>query len=81
MSATGDYPGHPPALWKDVLKIDLWKTTKRMLSMRGDFERFPEHLPVGREAPNFTLRDARGVKRSLADLRGRVVVLEFGAIT
>jgi len=81
MASTGDYPSHPPALWKDALKIDLWKTAKRMLSMRADFERFPEHLPVGRQAPNFTLQDTRGTRRSLAELRGKVVVLEFGAIT
>lgn len=81
MPKTGDYPAHPPAIWKDMLKIDLWKTTKRMASMRSDFKRFPTHLPIGQQAPDFTLHDARGVKRSLSDLRGRVVVLEFGAIT
>ncbi len=81
MSETGDYPGHPPALWKDLFKIDLWKTMQRMVSMRRDFARFPRHLPIGHEAPDFSLRDAAGVTRSLHDLRGKVVVLEFGAIT
>ena len=81
MPDSGDFRGHPPALWKDVLKIDLWKTMKRMTTMRADFERFPQHLPIGNEAPNFTLRDAGGDTRSLSDFRGKVVVLEFGAIT
>ncbi len=81
MPVSGDYPGHPPALWRDILKIDLWKTMKRMTTMRGDFERFPDHLPVGSSAPNFSLRDAEGALLTLEELRGKVVVLEFGAIT
>ena len=81
MANIGDFRSHPPALWRHMFKIDLVKTMKRMTTMRADFERFPEHLPVGSEARNFTLRDASGAERSLAELRGKVVVLEFGAIT
>ncbi len=81
MPASGDYPGHPPALWRDLFKIDLWKTMKRMATMRGDFQRFPAHLPIGSSAPNFSLHDAGGARLTLDELRGRVVVLEFGAIT
>ena len=81
MPVSGDYRGHPPALWKDIFKIDMLKTMKRMTTMKADFDGFPKHLPVGSEAPNFSLRDVTGSTRSLAELRGKIVVLEFGAIT
>lgn len=34
-------------------------------------------LPIGSDAPAFTLKDADGRDRSLADYKGRVVVLDF----
>lgn len=34
-------------------------------------------LPVGEPAPDFTLKDASGSEHSLADYRGKVVVLDF----
>ncbi len=38
---------------------------------------FSEPLPVGQDAPEFTLRDQDGVSVSLAGLRGKNVVLVF----
>jgi thioredoxin-dependent peroxiredoxin len=38
---------------------------------------FSEPLPVGQDAPEFTLRDQDGVPVSLAGLRGKNVVLVF----
>ena len=78
---TADYRGHPPGMWKDVSKIDLWKTAKRMMDMRKDFKGFTSAVPVGTQAPDFELEDATGVKHALADFRNKIVVLEFGAIT
>lgn len=37
----------------------------------------PEMLAVGDEAPAWTLRDAQGAEHSLADYRGRIVLLDF----
>lgn len=37
----------------------------------------PELLPVGAEAPPWTLRDAAGEEHELSDYRGRIVVLDF----
>lgn len=37
----------------------------------------PELLRVGEEAPDWTLRDPEGVEHSLADYRGKLVVLDF----
>lgn len=34
-------------------------------------------LPVGAQAPNFTLQDTQGVPRTLADYSNEVVVLFF----
>lgn len=36
-------------------------------------------LPVGAEAPDFSLRDAKGVAYRLSDWRGQVVVVDFWA--
>ena len=81
MVFTGGFRRHPPALWRHILKIDLLKTTRKVLSARQDFARFPNHLPIGTQAPDFVLETADGVSISLSTLRGRIVVLEFGAIT
>jgi peroxiredoxin len=37
----------------------------------------PDYLAADRRAPDFTLKDLHGVSVSLADLRGKVVVLNF----
>ncbi len=43
---------------------------------------FASVVPVGTQAPDFTLTDLDGQKVSLSDYRGRKhVVLEFGNIT
>ncbi len=83
MGLSGDYPSNPPSLWRDVFKINLIKTVKKKYGseMRRAFARFPDHLPLGSPAPDFTLETPSGERVSLADLRGRVGVLEFGAIT
>ncbi len=64
-----------------MLKVDLWKTMKRMVAMQPDFRGFATHLPLGSPAPDFLLRDAAGQEQRLSALRGKVVVLEFGALT
>lgn len=81
MQFTGDYPGNPPALWKDLFKIDLFKTMKKKYGMRDAFANFAHHVPIGTLAPDFTLETTAGDKVPLSSLRGKVVVLEFGAIT
>jgi len=48
---------------------------KDLESMLGDREKFFQ--PMDKEAPGFALRDADGKSISLADLRGKVVVLHF----
>jgi peroxiredoxin len=47
------------------------------LAMQSGFERGV--VKVGDEAPNFTLRDLAGNARSLSQLRGKVVLLNFWA--
>ena len=59
-----------------MLKVDLWKTMKRMVAMQPDFRGFATHLPLGTPAPDFLLRDAAGQEQRLSALRGKVVVLE-----
>lgn len=83
MEFTGDYPGNPPSMLKDMFKINLFKTMKKKYGseMRHAFANFAHHLPIGSQAPDFTLGTVTGEKVSLSGLRGRVVVLEFGAIT
>lgn len=44
-------------------------------------EEFKAKAPVGEKAPDFTLTDVAGRKVSLADFRGRYLVLDFGSIT
>jgi cytochrome oxidase Cu insertion factor (SCO1/SenC/PrrC family) len=81
MRFSADYPNNPPALWKDLFKIDLMKTMKKKFGMRQAFAEFPNTLPIGSPAPDFTLLTAAGETVSLSSLRGKVIVLEFGAIT
>ena len=81
MQFKGYYSGNPPAIWKDMLKIDLVKTMKKKFGMRDDFAKFPDLHPIGSSAPDFTLETPAGEHVSLSSLRGKVVVLEFGAIT
>lgn len=83
MQFSGDYPGNPPAMLRDVFKINLVKTLKQKYGakMRHDFANFARYLPAGSQAPDFMLETTNGEQLSLAGLRGKVVVLEFGAIT
>jgi len=68
---------------KDMFKINLLKTLKKKYSaeMRQAFASFASHLPIGSRAPYFALETITGEELSLSGLRGKVVVLEFGAIT
>jgi len=52
-----------------------------MVNEFRNFSRFDEILPAGSPAPEFTLKAIGGEEVSLASLRGKVVVLEFGART
>lgn len=83
MQFSGDYPSNPPAMLKDIFKINLVKTIKKKYGakMRHDFANFAGYLPIGSQAPEFILETTTGERFSLAGLRGKVVVLEFGAIT
>lgn len=45
------------------------------------FMAFDELLPIGSPAPGFSLKTPKGEEVSLASLRGKTVVLEFGART
>ncbi len=47
----------------------------------GAFARFDDILAIGSPAPDFTLESDKGQSVSLSSLRGKVVVLEFGART
>jgi peroxiredoxin len=47
-----------------------------------DISHAPHHLPLGCEAPDFTLPDLNRNKVNLSEFRGKsFVVLEFGSIT
>ena len=83
MQFQGDYAGNPPFMLKDMFKINLFKTMKKKFGpeMRHSFANFADYLPIGSQAPDFTLETATGAQVSLSSLRGKVVVLEFGAIT
>ena len=83
MQFTGDYRGNPPSMLKDMFKINLFKTMKKKYGseMRHAFANFADYLPIGSQAPDFALETNVGEKVSLFGLRGKVVVLEFGAIT
>ena len=47
----------------------------------GPFGEFDRVLPIGSPAPDFTLDTPDGESVSLKSLRGKTVVLEFGART
>lgn len=83
MQFPGDYPSNPPSMLKDMFKINLVKTMKKKYgtAMRQAFATFASSLPIGSPAPDFVLETITGEQLSLAELRGKVVVLEFGAIT
>ena len=83
MQFQGDYAGNPPSMLKDMFKINLFKTMKKKFGpeMRHSFANFEDYLPIGSQTPDFTLETATGAQVSLSSLRGKVVVLEFGAIT
>lgn len=49
-------------------------------TMGGQDEEAPKPpVPLGKIAPNFTVKTLGGVKRSLADFRGKVVLIDFWA--
>ena len=80
----GEYRKNPPGMLRDVRKIDLIKTLKNKFGarVRGLFQQFPDTLPVGSPASDFTLQTVSGEKASLSDYRGKKhVVLEFGSFT
>lgn len=83
MRLTGDYPGNPPGMLKDMFKINLAKTMKKKFgtAMRQAFANFATYRPIGSLAPDLVLETSTGEPFSLAGLRGKIVVLEFGAIT
>lgn len=65
-------------------KIDLFKTLTRKFSAeaRRLFEQFAATVPVGSQAPGFTLPAVTGARVSLAEYRGKKnVVVEFGSST
>jgi peroxiredoxin len=68
---TGDRAPSTKALTLDDV-AQLYRTAP---PIEGEAESVP--LPVGREAPDFTLRDANGRPISLRDFRGQTVVLVF----
>ncbi len=56
-------------------------TIVRMANEARNFMKFDDILPVGSPAPEFTLKTIEGEELSLSSLRGKVVVIEFGART
>lgn len=65
-------------------KIDLFRTLARKFSaeVRRLFEQFAATVPVGSQAPGFTLTAVSGERVSLAEYRGKKhVVVEFGSST
>jgi peroxiredoxin len=58
--------------WFSFPRAEPPQLNKRLVSERGV-------VKVGDEAPNFTLRDLAGNVRSLSQLRGKVVLLNFWA--
>lgn len=83
MQFPGDYPSNPPSMLRDIFKINLVKTLKKKYgtAMRRAFATFASHLPIGSQVPDCVLETSTGETLSLAGLRGKVVVLEFGALT
>ena len=57
MQFQGDYAGNPPSMLKDMFKINLFKTMKKKFGpeMRHSFANFADYLPIGSQAPDFTL--------------------------
>jgi hypothetical protein len=79
-----NYRKNPPGMLRHLWKIDLIKTLRHKFSakVRELFQRFPDNLPVGTPAADFTLQTVSGEKISLSDYRGKKhVVLEFGSFT
>lgn len=83
MPLTGDYPSNPPGMLGDMFKINLVKTMKKKFgaAMRCAFANFATYRPIGSQAPDLVLETMTGEPFSLAGLQGKIVVLEFGAIT
>ncbi|MHC5001878.1 MAG: TlpA family protein disulfide reductase [Planctomycetota bacterium] len=68
----------PPAATPEAWAIAMpegW----RLLDMDRPQQQRPAGLAAGTEAPAWTLADGDGNEHSLADLRGRVVILDFWA--
>lgn len=79
-----NYRKNPPGMLRHLGKINLTKTLRHKYNarVRGLFQRFPDTLPVGAPAADFTLQTVSGEKVSLSAYRGkRHVVLEFGSFT
>ena len=79
-----NYRKNPPGMLWHLRKVDLFKTLTHKFSaeVRSLFQRFPDNLPVGTPAADFTLQNVSGEKVCLSDYRGKKhVVLEFGSFT
>lgn len=83
MRRTGDYPSNPPGMLRDMFKINLVKTMQKKFgaAMHYAFANFATYRPIGSQAPELVLETMTGEPFTLAGLRGKIVVLEFGAIT
>lgn len=85
------YSSHPPVSvfgsWAGYLaaarKVSLWRMVADPMHREEYpwFRRFRRMNEVGSPAPDFTLRTAEGNTLRLSDLRGRIAVFMFAAMT
>ena len=70
-----NYPGnkHTASFVKQVKNIEA------SLARQKEMEKAQSKLKPGTEAPNIVMNDPQGNKRSLKDLRGKVVLIDFWA--
>lgn len=75
---------HDPAPWRWVYTVDSVKLNQpppKWLVESANRSDQPEPRPewLGREAPDFTLRDLDGRRAQLSTMRGKIVLLDFWA--